>query len=276
MFLPGKSVTFLPILRTNLSTWCSPNRSQPGRSATTTMPLSARGKSRIYASWLKRIGCHAILFPSERIWIPRWLPSWRRSYYPCIKTPKDSGYCKEPIGRQSSTSFREGRRRCANACWIPFTLLRKSRSRINSDRPKAWARLMRAFLLAKNGTITGRPNLDLLPGAGRNNGGSWVKIAPLLGWVILALVIGLTPRTAPAQETMRVAIPLFPTVAFPLLVASDKGFFQKEGLIVEPIRINSAPTTYQSTDFRRCSCGCRRAHGPATKSFARSGDYHRR
>jgi len=50
----------------------------------------------------------------------------------------------------------------------------------------------------------------------------------------------------PAQETMRVAIPLFPTVAFPLLVASDKGFFQKEGLIVEPIRINSAPTTYQA------------------------------
>jgi len=39
---------------------------------------------------------------------------------------------------------------------------------------------------------------------------------------------------------------LFPTVAFPLLVAGDKGFFQKEGLTVEPIRINSAPTTYQA------------------------------
>jgi NitT/TauT family transport system substrate-binding protein len=45
---------------------------------------------------------------------------------------------------------------------------------------------------------------------------------------------------------MRVAIPLFPTAAFPLLVAIDKGFFQKEGLMVEPIRINSAPTTYQA------------------------------
>jgi ABC-type nitrate/sulfonate/bicarbonate transport system substrate-binding protein len=45
---------------------------------------------------------------------------------------------------------------------------------------------------------------------------------------------------------MRVAIPLFPTAAFPLLVASDRGFFQREGLIVEPIRINSAPTTYQA------------------------------
>jgi NitT/TauT family transport system substrate-binding protein len=29
-------------------------------------------------------------------------------------------------------------------------------------------------------------------------------------------------------------------------VASDKGLFQKEGLTVEPIRINSAPTTYQA------------------------------
>src|SRR5262245_20553178 len=77
-------------------------------------------------------------------------------------------------------------------------------------------------------------------------GAAGMKIAPLLGSVIFAVVLGLTPRTAPTQETMRVAIPLFPTVAFPLLVASDKGFFQKEGLIVEPIRINSAPTTYQA------------------------------
>ena len=45
---------------------------------------------------------------------------------------------------------------------------------------------------------------------------------------------------------MRVAIPLFPTAAFPVLVGNDRGFFQKEGLIVEPIRINSAPTTYQA------------------------------
>ena len=77
-------------------------------------------------------------------------------------------------------------------------------------------------------------------------GAAGMKIAPLLGSVIFAVVHVLTPRTAPTQETMRVAIPLFPTVAFPLLVASDKGYFQKEGLIVEPIRINSAPTTYQA------------------------------
>jgi NitT/TauT family transport system substrate-binding protein len=73
-----------------------------------------------------------------------------------------------------------------------------------------------------------------------------MKIAPLVAWIIFVLVLALTARLAPAQETIRVAIPLFPTAAFPLLVAADKGFFQKEGLIVEPIRINSAPTTYQA------------------------------
>ena len=72
-----------------------------------------------------------------------------------------------------------------------------------------------------------------------------MKIARFLGSVIF-LILGFTGGSVPAQETMRVAIPLFPTVAFPLLVANDKGFFQKEGLIVEPIRINSAPTTYQA------------------------------
>ena len=73
-----------------------------------------------------------------------------------------------------------------------------------------------------------------------------MRVAPLLAWVIFVLVFGLTARRVPAQETIRVAIPLFPTAAFPVLVASDKGLFQKEGLTVEPIRINSAPTTYQA------------------------------
>ena len=73
-----------------------------------------------------------------------------------------------------------------------------------------------------------------------------MKITPLLRSIILALILGLTAGSVPAQETMRVAIPLFPTAAFPVLVGNDRGFFQKEGLIVEPIRINSAPTTYQA------------------------------
>ncbi len=73
-----------------------------------------------------------------------------------------------------------------------------------------------------------------------------MKIAPLLGWLISLLILGLTAGSVPAQEKIRVAIPMFPTAAFPVLVANDRGFFQKEGLTVEPIRITSAPTTYQA------------------------------
>jgi NitT/TauT family transport system substrate-binding protein len=73
-----------------------------------------------------------------------------------------------------------------------------------------------------------------------------VKIACLLRSIIFLLILGLITGSVSAQETIRVAIPLFPTAAFPVLVANDRGFFQKEGLIVEPIRINSAPPTYQA------------------------------
>jgi len=75
---------------------------------------------------------------------------------------------------------------------------------------------------------------------------AYMKIAPLLRSIILLLVLGLTAGSVPAQETMRIAIPLFPTAAFPVLAGNDRGLFQKEGLIIEPIRINSAPTTYQA------------------------------
>jgi ABC-type nitrate/sulfonate/bicarbonate transport system substrate-binding protein len=73
-----------------------------------------------------------------------------------------------------------------------------------------------------------------------------MKIAHLIGRAIFILMLGIAAPWVGAQETMRVAIPLFPTAAFPVLVANDRGFFQKEGLTVEPIRINSAPTTYQA------------------------------
>jgi ABC-type nitrate/sulfonate/bicarbonate transport system substrate-binding protein len=73
-----------------------------------------------------------------------------------------------------------------------------------------------------------------------------MKNACLLGGITLIVIVGLAGQRAAAQETIRAAIPLFPTAAFPLLVAADKGFFQKEGVTVEPIRINSAPTTYQA------------------------------
>jgi len=72
-----------------------------------------------------------------------------------------------------------------------------------------------------------------------------MNLAHCLAGTMIVLLLAVAARL-PAQETMRVAIPLFPTAAFPVLVANDRGFFQKEGLTVEPIRINSATTTYQA------------------------------
>lgn len=73
-----------------------------------------------------------------------------------------------------------------------------------------------------------------------------MKFAHLIGATLFTLVLGVGGPPVKGQETMRVAIPLFPTAAFPVLVANDRGFFRREGLLVEPIRINSAPTTYQA------------------------------
>jgi NitT/TauT family transport system substrate-binding protein len=49
-----------------------------------------------------------------------------------------------------------------------------------------------------------------------------------------------------AQEKIRIGVPLFPTVSFPVFIAQEKGIFQKNGLTAEIIRINSEPTTYQA------------------------------
>jgi len=73
-----------------------------------------------------------------------------------------------------------------------------------------------------------------------------MKRAHVFVWILSIVMVGLAGQRARAQDTIRAAIPLFPTAAFPLLVAADRGFFQKEGVTVEPIRINSAPTTYQA------------------------------
>lgn len=48
------------------------------------------------------------------------------------------------------------------------------------------------------------------------------------------------------QERVRVGVPLFPTVSYPVLIAQEKGFFEKNGLKAEIIRINSEPTTYHA------------------------------
>lgn len=51
---------------------------------------------------------------------------------------------------------------------------------------------------------------------------------------------------AMAQDRVRIGVPLFPTVSYPVLIAQEKGFFEKNGLKAEIIRINSEPTTYQA------------------------------
>src|SRR5207244_106095 len=56
----------------------------------------------------------------------------------------------------------------------------------------------------------------------------------------------LIPSTGFSQEKIRVGVPLFPTVSYPVFIAQEKGFFEKNGLKAEIIRINSEPTTYQA------------------------------
>jgi len=63
----------------------------------------------------------------------------------------------------------------------------------------------------------------------------------------LILAIGcLLPLRGFAQETIRIGVPLFPTVSYPVFIAHEKGIFEKNGLKAEIIRINSEPTTYQA------------------------------
>jgi len=66
-----------------------------------------------------------------------------------------------------------------------------------------------------------------------------------LGVLILASNLFL-PSRGSAQEKIRIGVPLFPTVSYPVFIAQDKGFFEKNGLKAEIIRINSEPTTYQA------------------------------
>ena len=63
---------------------------------------------------------------------------------------------------------------------------------------------------------------------------------------LLFPAITFVPAHVLGEETIRVAVPLFPALGFPLFVATEKGYFQKEGLRTEIVRINSTPTTYQA------------------------------
>lgn len=74
-----------------------------------------------------------------------------------------------------------------------------------------------------------------------------MKSGKIFTFLFLIVVIeGFTLAAGFGQEKIRVGVPLFPTVAFPVFVATEKGFFEKNALKVEIIRINSEPTTYQA------------------------------
>lgn len=56
----------------------------------------------------------------------------------------------------------------------------------------------------------------------------------------------LAPLPGLAQDRVRIGVPLFPTVSYPVYIAHERGFFERNGLKAEIIRINSEPTTYQA------------------------------
>jgi NitT/TauT family transport system substrate-binding protein len=66
-----------------------------------------------------------------------------------------------------------------------------------------------------------------------------LRLITLVLWVCIA-------GPAAAQDRVRIGVPLFPTVSYPVLIAHEKGMFEKNGLKAEIIRINSEPTTYQA------------------------------
>src|SRR5678810_124240 len=64
---------------------------------------------------------------------------------------------------------------------------------------------------------------------------------------LFALLWQLGPSfQALGQDRVRIGVPLFPTVSYPVFIAQERGFFEKNGLKAEIIRINSEPTTYQA------------------------------
>src|ERR1051325_174356 len=89
--------------------------------------------------------------------------------------------------------------------------------------------------------------------------------------VLLAAFIFASAPPAASQETMRVAIPLFPSAAFPVLVANDRGFFQRGGPDGGADSHQQRADNVSSADFGRRTGGGRRADGFAAEPFTRRG-----
>ena len=65
-------------------------------------------------------------------------------------------------------------------------------------------------------------------------------------FLLFFAVEALAPLHGLAQDRVRIGVPLFPTVSYPVYIAHERGFFERNGLKAEIIRINSEPTTYQA------------------------------
>ena len=69
----------------------------------------------------------------------------------------------------------------------------------------------------------------------------------LVNFLLLFFAVeALAPLPGLAQDRVRIGVPLFPTVSYPVYIAHERGFFESNGLKAEIIRINSEPTTYQA------------------------------
>ena len=63
---------------------------------------------------------------------------------------------------------------------------------------------------------------------------------------LILLLENCAPSVVFSQDRVRIGVPLFPTVSYPVFIAQEKGIFEKNGIKAEIIRINSEPTTYQA------------------------------
>src|SRR4030095_14981318 len=75
------------------------------------------------------------------------------------------------------------------------------------------------------------------------NGGAMKVFA----FVVLALVLmtgGFSPRPTFGQDRVRIGVPLFPPVSYPVFIAQERGFFEKNGVKDELIRIHRQTDTY--------------------------------
>src|SRR3990167_9533283 len=72
------------------------------------------------------------------------------------------------------------------------------------------------------------------------------RVAITTGLALVLVLDGFLPCIGFGQDRVRIGVPLFPTPSYPIFIAHERGFFERNGLKAEIIRINSEPTNYQA------------------------------